>query len=488
MRQSTKFNFLMNAILTASAFIFPLITYPYVSRVLGPDNIGKVSLASSVVYYFGMFAQLGIPTYGINACARVRNDRRELTKTVQEIMIINLIMTAFVYAAFAVALFTLPQMAEEKPLYIITGATILFSTIGVEWLYKAVEQYSYITTVSILFKFISVAAMFAFVHNEGDYVIYGGITIIAASGSGLLNFIRLRRFISLRPVGHYDLRRHLQSIWIFFAMSVATTIYTNLDVVMLGFFKTDADVGYYNTAVKVKNVLCALVTSLGTVLLPRMSCLVKEEKWDEFYKLAHKAIHFVMLLSFPLALFFTIFATESILTLSGEAFLPAVLPMHVITFTVIFIGLTNIMGIQILVPLGREREVLHSEIAGAVVNLIFNALLIPSFAATGAAVGTVLAETTVLVCQYYVLRDIAHPIFSHIPYWKIICAMAIGCALSVPTKLLNVAPFWRLAIAAVLFFAGYLITLLVTKESLTCDLTKQFIGKAAARFRRKKAE
>jgi len=197
MRHSTKFNFLMNAILTASAFIFPLITYPYISRVLGPDNIGKVSLATSVVYYFGMFAQLGIPTYGINACARVRDNRRELTKTVQEIMIINLIMTAVVYAVFAVSLFAVPRLAAEKPLYIITGATILFSTIGVEWLYKAVEQYSYITTVSILFKFISVAAMFAFVHNEGDYVIYGGITIIAASGSGLLNFIRLRRFISL---------------------------------------------------------------------------------------------------------------------------------------------------------------------------------------------------------------------------------------------------------------------------------------------------
>lgn len=486
MKHSTKFNFLMNAILTASAFIFPLITYPYISRVLGPDNIGKVSLATSVVYYFGMFAQLGIPTYGINACARVRDNRRELTKTVQEIMIINLIMTAVVYAVFAVSLFAVPRLAAEKPLYIITGVTILFSTIGVEWLYKAVEQYSYITTVSILFKFISVAAMFAFVHNEGDYVIYGGITIIAASGSGLLNFIRLRRFISLKPVGHYDLRQHLRAIWVFFAMSVATTIYTNLDVVMLGFIKTDADVGYYNTAVKVKNVLCALVTSLGTVLLPRMSCLAKEEKWNEFYGLAKKSINFVLLLSLPLALFFAVFANESIRLLSGDAFLPAVLPMQVISFTVVFIGLTNIMGIQVLVPLGREKQVLGSEVAGALVNLFFNATLIPLCAATGAAIGTLLAEAMVFIYQYYVLRDVARPVFSKIAYWKILLALLVGCAMSVPIKLLSFRPFSGLLVAAVLFFGSYLAVLLIAKETLTRELIGQFIGKITAPFKRKK--
>ena len=242
MKHSTKFNFLMNSLLTSSSFYFPLITYPYVSRILGPENFGKVSFATSVVYYFSMVALLGIPTYGISACARVRDDKKKLSQTVQEIMLINAAMTVIVYTVFAGALFTVPRLSAEKPLLLITGLTVLFNTIGVEWLYKALEQYSYITTVSILFKIVSVVAMFAFVHSPDDYVIYGGISIIAASGSCLMNFIRLRRFVFVRPIGGYNIKHHLKAIWVFFAMSIATTVYTNLDTVMLGFIKNDTDV------------------------------------------------------------------------------------------------------------------------------------------------------------------------------------------------------------------------------------------------------
>ena len=253
MKHSTKFNFLMNFILTASAFIFPLITYPYISRVLMPENLGKVSFATSIVYYFSMFAQLGIPTYGISACARVRDQKEKFKKTAQEILIINLLMTVVVYAVFLIALFSIPRLSAEKPLFLITSITILFNTIGVEWIYKAIEQYYYITNVSITFKLIAIVAMFSLVHSPEDYVIYGGISIIASTGSCLLNFLRLHRFISLKPVGGYAFRHHLKAIWVFFAMSVATTIYTNLDTAMLGFMKTDADLGYYST--------CLLYTS-----------------------------------------------------------------------------------------------------------------------------------------------------------------------------------------------------------------------------------
>lgn len=478
MKHSTKFNFIMNAILTASAFIFPLITYPYVSRVLGPENIGKVSFATSVVYYFSMFAQLGIPTYGISVCARVRDDKEKLSRTMQEIMIINLVMTAIVYLVFVGSLLAVPRLREEKTLFLIMGVTILFNTIGVEWLYKALEQYSYITTVSILFKLISVAAMFAFVHTRSDYIAYGGISILAATGSSLLNFIRLRRFVYLKPLGSYNLRRHFKAILVFFAMSVATTIYTNLDTVMLGFIKTDTDVGYYNTAVKVKNVLCSLVTSLGTVLLPRMSCLAEEKKWDEFYSLVKKALNFVLLISLPLMVFFIIFANESILLLSGSMFLPAKLPMQIITPTIVLIGITNVLGIQVLVPLGREKQVLYSEIAGAVINLILNSALIPSLASSGAAIGTLAAEFVVLAVQYRALRKDIKGLALSISYFKIFISLFAGTAVTVLFRtVLSRSAFWSLAVGAILFFGIYGIMLLLLKETLTCELCGQLLSK-----------
>lgn len=483
MKHSTKFNFIMNSILTASAFIFPLITYPYVSRVLGPENIGKVSFATSVIYYFSMFAQLGIPTYGISVCARVREDKEKLSRTTQEIMIINLVMTALVYVVFAVSLFAIPRLREEKTLFIVMCVTILFNTIGVEWLYKSLEQYSYITTVSILFKFISVAAMFAFVHLKSDYIIYGGISILAATGSGFMNFIRLRRFVYLKPVGNYNFKRHFKAIWVFFAMSVATTIYTNLDTVMLGFIKTDTDVGYYNTAVKVKNVLCSLVTSLGTVLLPRMSCLAEEKKWDEFYSLVKKALNFVLLISLPLMVFFIIFANESILLLSGSMFLPAKLPMQIITPTIVLIGITNVLGIQVLVPLGREKQVLYSEIAGAVINLILNSALIPSFASSGAAIGTLVAEFVVLVVQYRALRKEIKSLMVSISYFKIFISLFAGTVVIMLFRFaLSLGAFWSLAIGAIMFFGVYGLMLLLLKENLTCELCGQLVS----RFLRKK--
>lgn len=483
-QHSIKFNFLMNSLLTASSFIFPLITYPYVSRVLGPDNIGKVSFATSVVYYFAMFALLGIPTYGVNACARVRDDKEELSRTVQEIMIINIVMTVITYAIFAVCLFSVPKLSEEKPLFLIIGLTLLFNTIGAEWLYRALEQYSYITTVSVLFKIVSVAAMFAFVHSADDYVIYGGISIIAATGSSVMNFIRLRRFILLRPVGNYDFKRHFRSIGVFFAMSIATTIYTNLDTVMLGFIKTDADVGYYNTAVKVKNILCALVTSLGTVLLPRMSRMVLEERWEEFYTLVKKALSFVLMLALPLGVFFIFLSRESIILLSGGEFLPAVVPMRIITPTIILIGMTNVLGIQILVPLGKEEYVLYSEIAGALVNLAANALLIPRLAASGAAIGTLVAETVVFAVQIYVLRETVVPIFCRISYWKILLGLAVGCAAVVPIKIwCDLGSFSTLAISAVLFFGLYGGVLYLSKEPLVRELSDQTVGKVLKRWK-----
>ena len=149
--KSLKLNFFMNVMLTMSSFIFPLITFPYVSRILLPVGTGKVSFATSIVTYFSMFAQLGIPTYGIRVCATVRDDRKKLSKVAQELLIINLVMCILSYAVLFIAIFTVPRLKEEKNLYIILSFTIMLTSIGMEWLYKALEQYTYITMRSVFF-------------------------------------------------------------------------------------------------------------------------------------------------------------------------------------------------------------------------------------------------------------------------------------------------------------------------------------------------
>lgn len=164
--KSLKLNFIMNALLTMSSFIFPLITFPYVSRVLLPVGTGKVSFATSLISYFSMFAQLGIPTYGIRACAKVRDNREELTRTAHELLIINLVMDVISYLALAAALVFVPRLQEDKTLYVVVSFTIVLTSVGMEWLYKALEQYTYITVRSIIFKFIALIAMFLLVREQ----------------------------------------------------------------------------------------------------------------------------------------------------------------------------------------------------------------------------------------------------------------------------------------------------------------------------------
>ena len=449
--KSIKLNFIMNVILTMSSFIFPLITFPYVSRILLPEGTGKVSFATSLISYFSMFAQLGIPTYGIRACAKVRDDKEELTRTTQELVIINFVMSVISYTALAVALMLVPRLREERALYIIVSLTIAFNVIGMEWMYKALEQYTYITIRSIIFKFVALIVMFVFVHQKSDYIFYGAITILAASGSNIFNFINAHKFIDMRPVGKYHFKRHFKPIAVFFAMSCATTIYTHLDTVMLGFMTTDADVGYYNAAVKIKTILVSIVTSLGVVLLPRASYYIEHKMIDEFYRIAHKAINFVFLIALPMMLYFMIFAKEGIFFLSGSAYEKSILPMQVIMPTLLFIGLTNVMGIQMLVPLGKEKIVLYSEIAGAVVDLIVNFALIPRYASVGAAIGTLAAEIVVWIVQFGALKQDIIPAYKKIQYPQMLLALVICCVASVWVKMLGWNSFFVLLLSAILF-------------------------------------
>ena len=465
-RPSLKKNFIMNALLTMSSFLFPLITFPYVSRILGPEGFGRVSFATSVVAYFNMLAQLGIPTYGIRICASLRDDREALTRTAHELLLINLLMGLLSWLMLASCLAVVPRLRQERELLLLISATIFLNAIGMEWLYKGLEQYTYITVRSVAFKALAVVAMFLMVHSPEDCLAYGAVSIFASSASNILNFVHAGSIISLRPVGGYNLKRHMKVVAVFFAMACATTIYTNLDEVMLGFMKSNADVGYYHAAVKIKNILVSIVTALGAVLLPRASYYIEQGRYDEFWRITRKALHFVLLAASPMMLYFTLFAREGILLVSGGAYENAVLPMQIIMPTLLLIGVTNVLGIQMLVPLGREKCVLYSEIAGAVTDLILNALLIPRYAAAGAAIGTLTAEIVVLVVQYISLRDEIKDYFCRFPYKKILPALMVSCAACIWVKRLSLGSFPALVLSASCFFGGYVASLLCLREPL----------------------
>lgn len=474
---SIKFNFIMNAILTVSSVIFPMITFPYYSRVLGAEGTGSVGFAISVVAYFTMIASLGIPTYGIRACAKVRDNKEKLSQTVQELLIINGVTTALMYIAFFVSISIVPKFAEQKEILMIASVSIILNTMGVQWLYSALEKYSYITVCTLVFKVLGVVLMFAFIHKPEDYILYGGISAIASYGSGILNFINMRKYVFLKKTEPYDFKRHVKPILTFFFMSASISIYTNLDKVMLGFMKTNVDVGYYDASVKIKTVLVSVVTSLGTVLLPRMSFYVEKGEREAFQATLTKAVRFVMVAATGLMTFFILFARESILLLSGEEFLPAVLPMQILMITLLLIGLSNITGIQVLTPMGQEQKVLVSILAGATIDFILNLFLIPKYASTGAAFATVMAELVVLIVQCIYLWDIMVKFIKKVGFRKIV--LAVICAGVSSLGVQEIIEFststfleslFALALEAIVFFGVYGGLLLLLREPIVWEI------------------
>lgn len=470
-RHSIQYNFIMNFILSASSILFPLITFPYVSRIILPAGTGKVAFAMSTAAYFTMAAMLGIPTYGVRAVAQNRNDPQKLGLVLKELLCINLVMSVFAYAAFFVALVLVPQMAAEKPLMIIASASILLNVIGVTWLFQGLEEYSYITWVSLFFKLIAVVLMVLFIHSEKDYLWYGVMTVLSSFGSGIINFIQARKYLKPARGLKMNLKIHMKPIMIFFGMTVATTVYTNLDTVMLGLMKTDFDVGIYNAAIKIKTLLVTLVTSLGTVMLPRLSEYASQNRNEEFKALISKALSFVLLFSIPVCVFCVFMARPMILLLSGNEYLPAVLPMIILMPTLILIGLSNITGIQVLVPTGREKQVMISVIAGAVTDLLINLILIPPLGSTGAAIGTLVAETVVTLWQFWILKDMLKEIGQGIE-WK---CLGIMLAVSFVMSLILIQPFFQemkpfiyLIVSGAAFFIPIGLSLILSHEQILC--------------------
>lgn len=464
---SIKYNFIMNFILSASNFIFPLMTFPYISRVLHATGNGKINFAASVANYFLMVASLGIPVYGIKACAKVRDNKNALSKIAQEILIINLVATTLATSTYVVCVFTIPRFSQDKVLFFIEGINIVLNMFGANWIYKALEKYDYIVIRSITFKFISVILMFLLIHQESDYQVYAFISVFAAVGSNILNFVRLHRYISFKKNGKYCFRQHIKPILILFAQNITISIYTNLDTVMLGFMKGDTEVGLYSAVVKIKAILLSVVSSLGSVMLPRMSYYIQNGAKEKFNNLMSKALNAALFMGLPLCAYFVYESRDSILFLAGDDYLGAIITMKIITFAIIPNALTEVIGVQVLTPLNKEKYVLYSVIVGAISNFTMNLFMIPYMGASGAALATTIAEFLVLFVQLILGRNVVLAAVKAMRFARYISFTIIALIPTVLVRIIQIPnPFFALVLTAITFFGTYTIELFLIKDEL----------------------
>ena len=480
---SIKYNFFMNALLTISGFIFPLITFPYVSRILGPAPNGKIAFAAAVISYFSLLAAMGIPSYGIRKIAEVRDNQEKLNKTLTELIIINTIFTLLSYILLSLLVLIVPDFRKNVTLIAITSIQIIFTTLGVDWFYQGIEQYDYITVRNLIFKVIAIILMFILVHKPQDYIIYAGISVLGNVGSNFLNMIKLRDYIHLNFHVSLDLKPHLKPIITLFLYNAMTVIYTNLDQVMLGFMTSNKEVGYYSATIKIENILTSVITSLGAVMLPRITYYLNHNGIQKFNDLIRKSFNFVLLISIPLAIYFFLEADQVIFVLAGKGYERAGIILQCLIPAIIFVGLSSVTAWQMLIPLKMEKWVLVGSIVGALLDAGINLTIIPITGGVGAALSTVIAECSVFVTHCIVLRKRLRNAID----WQNICKLMIGniFALVVLGLLYMVhfpilfsssltlslkSSFINCVCVGIVYFGVYGITLLILKEQLVLEI------------------
>ena len=303
MGQSIKNNFLLNLSTTITGLLFPLITFPYASRILMADGIGQVQFFQSIIDYVSLCTALGIPLYAVREIARIRDNKELRSRTTIEILLLHAILTLVGYIVVFILAKTVAKIEIDASLFFLLSTTLFFNTIGVAWFYQAIEDFKYITLRSLFVRILSLVALFIFVKTKQDLFYYAGILVIGTVGNNIFNFFRLRKYIKLSK-GEFkrlNLLRHLIPALKIFILNLVISIYVNLDSVMLGFLKNEESVGYYAAATRLTKAILGIVSSLGAVLLPRFSNMITNGQKEEFQLLANKAASFTIALSLPMS-------------------------------------------------------------------------------------------------------------------------------------------------------------------------------------------
>lgn len=396
---SVKANYALNLINTVSGLLFPLITFPYASRVLMAEGIGQVQFFDSIIGYILLVTSLGIPLYAVRELARVRGDLYQRSKVATEIILLHGALTFVAYILVFIIAATVNKIKADVPLFLLLSSSLLFTAIGVQWFYQAIEDFKYITIRSIAVKTLAAIALFVFVKDKGDILWYAAVNTGASVGNNLFNFLRLRKHISVKILKFEDLdvKRHIRPALKLFAINMIVSIYILLDTVMLGFLSSKEAVGFYTAANKLTRMSLGVVTSLGAVLLPRFSNFISTGRYDEFKELGSKAISFTLALVLPMCAGLILLANPIITLFSGPTYGPSILTLQILAPVTIFLGFSGLLGMQMLYPQGKENLVMISSLSGAIINVVLNLILIPEMAQYGAAISSVVAECTVLL-------------------------------------------------------------------------------------------
>lgn len=467
---STKSNFGYNLLLTFCNYIFPLLTYPYISRVLGVTNIGVCNFVDSIIQYFILLSTLGIGSFGVREIARYKDDRMKRDEVFSNLFFLNCITTGIAIVGLIICTFTISTLIPYRHFLGIGSLQLIFNLFLTNWFFQGISDFKYITIRSVIVKSIYVIFVFLFIKTEDDTLMYYTITSLVILMNALANWkygIKHRSIIFSK----INLKQYVLPVLIFGIYLFLTSAYTTFNTMFLGFVSNTTEVGYFATASKIYLIIMSVFTALTTVMVPRVSELLKKREISKLQAIASDTFTLVVIFSIPIIVFAEFFAHQIVFLISGAGYEGAEIPFRIIIVLLIIIGFEQISIQQFLMASNSNWAILAVSIVGAVVGVTMNILLTPRLGAIGSAICWGCSELAVLIVGLSLLNRIEKISIKYIQILKK-CMYAIIYVMAILfVKILNLNMWLEFIISSiVLTLLFIMIILYVDKNAYVKDL------------------
>lgn len=467
---SLKKNAFLNMVKTFSNIIFPLITFPYVTRILEADNLGKIDFSKSIVNYFILISSFGIIQYAVREGSSIRNQKEKLYVFTNEIFSLNIVTTLVAFLLLLLSVFLINALHPYTILILIFSANVISNAFLLEWLFTIEEDFMYTTIRSILLQFVSLILMFIFVRERSDYYKYAIITAFSLGGSSFFNYFYSRKYVKLKFTFKMNFSRHFKPMMVFFLSNVASAIYLNSDITVIGLLSGTYYVGIYSVAVKVYTIIKQVSNSLLLVSVPRLSYFTNNNERDKYNNLLEKIFNSLILFLLPAMMGIIMLSNNIVYIIAGENFERSSVSLSILAVTLIFSVMSALVVYGILIPNKLEKKFLMVSIASAVLNILANFILVPFFQEVGAAISTLFSELMILISSFYFGKNYfkISNIFSNIISAVIGSIIVLIVCLSVNILLNNTLLICLVSITISVIL--YLLFLVFTKNNIVLSL------------------
>ena len=434
---STQKNVFYNILFAVAQVLLPLITFPYLARILGPYYLGSLNFAESFARYFVLLAAVGIPVYGVRMIAKNNHDKTALSKTFWEIFLINCIVTIGLSVIFILSIFFVDKLAMDKILFTWSLLFFICQVFLFEWLFAGMNQFKFIALRYFFIRLLFIVGVFIFIKNNTDYHKYMALQVAASIFVSLVNFNYLRQYISFDKniFKELNLKQHIKPLLILFLTLFSISVYLSLDTVLLGFLADNESVGYYSSVLKLNKIIIAVLAAISAAMFPKITSLYQSGEIEKFTEMIQKGFYMIISIGIPTMIVVFACAPQIVFIVLGEGFERSILPLQITAPLILIVSLSSIFGFQILNALSKDKEILISAMIGMVLSIILTFILVSKYKEVGEAITILLTELSVCLAFVYfskkhfnikqLLPFILEQLLAAIPYVLIIICIKI---------------------------------------------------------------